>query len=507
MISTEKSTEKKFRQLKQNFCYAEIGELITHSLLVNSNEFNRIIFGYIPANFREIEISSDSYNLDNRNIFIGEPVIYKIFFPFSLTMRGIPYFYIFCYLKKDCKGLNVFFQSASKSSKRLFPKHYNLLSKKINFEGIISGFGNNLSCISISDPGHFIPGLYSSFYAGTPELNFAQAISTMVEKIANLANIELKDVFLFGSSAGGMGALLSSTYFSSKVQVMSVNAQISTHTISAPMKTLLGTDNPEYLIDKFSNRVCCIHRFQENINSVPNMFLSANTNDKLYQKNYKFYQLYRQLFSGIGKNNQSVFDSYCGVNGHGRPDKKSLKIKIRIAREILTLDSNIEKLDNNKSAIIKNSDLENINSLIIKNNPKGMVRKEYIKFADSLLRDKRFEESIYFYSKALNLNSNHPKIYFSLGNALLNTGELDKAINCYRKGIEIDYNSPGAFKKMGDAFKQKDNLDEAIICYQKALEIKPSLFNICNLIGNIFTQQNKHQEAKQYYDLYQKLRD
>jgi hypothetical protein len=49
--------------------------------------------------------------------------------------------------------------------------------------------------------------------------------------------------------------------------------------------------------------------------------------------------MYLNQFTAKGENNQSVFDSYYGVDGHGRPKSSALKTKIRIAREILTMNS------------------------------------------------------------------------------------------------------------------------------------------------------------------------
>lgn len=381
-----------------------------------------------------------------------------------------------------------------------------MTSNKNIAEKVTSPFENNLSFIFISDPGHFIYSLYSSFYVGKQELNFAHLITTVVEKIVKLAGAKLENTFLFGSFDGGIGALLSSGYFSSKVQVMSLNTQISTYTLSESMKILLGTDNQEYLLDKFGERVCCMNKFEKDIAGTPNIFLSANTKDSIYQKNYKFYQLYRKLFSGRDKNNQSVFDSYCGSTGHGRPDKKSLKTKIRIVRELLTMNSNPLKDDNQKLSESKRMAMEKEKLKIIKSYPKKEVRRKYIERADSSLKAKHFEEAVYFYCQALKLNSHHSRVHASLGNALLNMKELDRAINSYRQAIELEYNSPGAFKKMGDALKMKGNLDEAIVAYQRALKLKPSLPNICNLIGDILSQQGQEEKAQQYYNANKKIK-
>ncbi|NJL51967.1 MAG: hypothetical protein HC930_06620 [Hydrococcus sp. SU_1_0] len=72
------------------------------------------------------------------------------------------------------------------------------------------------------------------------------------------------------------------------------------------MNTLLETSDRHTLFKKFADRICCLNRFQEKVNSVPNIYLLANINNDLYQINYKLYQLYQQLF--VAKNmGQSIY--------------------------------------------------------------------------------------------------------------------------------------------------------------------------------------------------------
>ena len=341
-VSKEKIKEQLIA-FKSKANYVEIANLLAFSLKHASSELNRDVFSYIPSLFREVAISKPINGITPSLLSIGEPIIYKISFPQDCTIRGIPYFYIFCYLKQNSSKLNVYFQSAARTSRSLTQKKYDIAQKQIKFEGLISAFKDSESVICISDPGHFVPDLISSFYVGSRQINFPELISNIIESICISANINLENTFLFGSSAGGMGALLSSTYFSSKVQVMAVNAQIITYDLRRVMNKLLGTDKRDILLKKFANRVSCLNRFQQNINSVPNIYLLANVNDDLHPRNYKFYQLYQKLFVAKGKANQSIFDSYYGVEGHGRPDKVSLKQKMDIARASLAMKSNIVK--------------------------------------------------------------------------------------------------------------------------------------------------------------------
>jgi hypothetical protein len=347
--------QEQFNRFKSKSCYSEIAKLLTFSLHNAPAKLSHDIFGYIPGLFREVAITNPVAGVTPDQLSIGEPIIYKVNFPGNHTMKGIPFFYLFCYLKENSSHLNVYFQSATKTSKHLKPKEYTISQQKIKFEGIVSAFKDPMSAICISDPGHFIPDLISSFYVGSRQINFPEVISNLVESICIAAKIKLENTFLFGSSAGGMGALLSSTYFSQKVQVLSVNAQIITYDRAKVMNTLLGTSDRDTLMKKFANRISCLNRFQQNINSVPNLYLLANTNDDLYHRNYKFYQLYQELFIAKGKDHQSIFDSYSGVEGHSRPDKASLKKKIEIARTILMMNSNSssDKLSMSESTIAR----------------------------------------------------------------------------------------------------------------------------------------------------------
>ena len=332
----------KFQQFKQENNYIAIAKLVTYSFQVVSRQDNIAIFNYIPGIFRTIEIWLDKGSIQSKDIFIGEPVIYKIYYGNERQLYGLNYFYIFCYLKEDSHQLNVYFQSANSNHKKLLPQNYELKQNKISFEGSLSSFnGDNISVISVSDPGQFIPNLTSSYYVGSSELNFPQLIAGVLDKITNLADISLAETLLFGSSAGTFGALLTSTYLSQKTNVLAVNSQINVAYRQQIMQACWGIDDAKKIMRQFGERVSCMRRFNGELSAVPNVYLLANINDNLYQRNFNFYQQYVKNFSHQGINNQSVFDSYYGVDGHGRPEPSSLKAKIQLARIILTMRSTL----------------------------------------------------------------------------------------------------------------------------------------------------------------------
>ncbi|MGL4883975.1 MAG: hypothetical protein ACRC8K_23390 [Waterburya sp.] len=338
-IALAHKIQSQFEIFKQQRQFTKIAKLLTYALQVIPSQYNKQIFGYIPSIFREV-IILDPQQLQKSDLFIGEPVVYKIYYPLGQKLYNLPFFYLFCYLKENSHKLNIYFQSANPDYQNLSFQDYSLKQQKIPFEGCISAFDNNdISVISVSDPGQFIPGITSSYYAGSTELNFVKLIAEVLETICNLANISTHNTMLFGSSAGTFGALLSSTYFKQKVNVLAVNSQIFIHDKRRLMNFFFDINEQQKLLEKFGNQLSCMYRFQQELNSVPNIYVLANINDHLYQRNWQFYQMYLEQFTTKGIDNQSVFDSYYGIDGHGRPEISALKAKIRIAREVLTMKS------------------------------------------------------------------------------------------------------------------------------------------------------------------------
>ena len=61
----------------------------------------------------------------------------------------------------------------------------------------------------------------------------------------------------------------------------------------------------------------------------------------------------------------------------------------------------------------------------------------------------------------------------NLGNVLIDQKKLDEAIAGYRKAIEIDPKHAVAHYNLGLALREQKKLDEAIAAYRKAIEIDP----------------------------------
>ena len=91
------------------------------------------------------------------------------------------------------------------------------------------------------------------------------------------------------------------------------------------------------------------------------------------------------------------------------------------------------------------------------------------------------EEAITHYRKAIELDPNFADAYFNLGNTLRDQfvasrdpKKRSEAIACYKKAIEIDPKHAGVYINLGNALANREELEERIVCYKKAIEIDPA---------------------------------
>ncbi|KAM3099070.1 tetratricopeptide repeat protein [Phormidesmis sp. 146-12] len=88
-----------------------------------------------------------------------------------------------------------------------------------------------------------------------------------------------------------------------------------------------------------------------------------------------------------------------------------------------------------------------------------------------LMDQKRFDEAVDTYHKAIQLDKSNASAYHGLGNALREQGKLDGAIAAYRKATQLVNDYTSAYANLGNALREQKKLDEAIAAYSKAISL------------------------------------
>jgi tetratricopeptide (TPR) repeat protein len=108
---------------------------------------------------------------------------------------------------------------------------------------------------------------------------------------------------------------------------------------------------------------------------------------------------------------------------------------------------------------------------------------------------KKLDEAIAEYRKAIELDPKFAITHNNLGKALAAQGKFDEALAEHRKAIELDSKYADAYVNLGGGLRELKKLDEAIAEYRKAIELDPELSPAHYNLGAVLSQQGKLDEA------------
>jgi len=124
----------------------------------------------------------------------------------------------------------------------------------------------------------------------------------------------------------------------------------------------------------------------------------------------------------------------------------------------------------------------------------------------NVLKDQRKrEEAIVEYKKAIELDPNYALPHNNLGNVLKDQQKREEAIVEYKKAIELDPNDALPHNNLGIALRDQGKDEEAIVEYKKAIELDPNHATPHNNLGIVLKGQGKTEEAIAEYKKAMKL--
>ncbi len=112
-----------------------------------------------------------------------------------------------------------------------------------------------------------------------------------------------------------------------------------------------------------------------------------------------------------------------------------------------------------------------------------------------LNNQKKYDEAIAKYQKAIELDPKYAFPYNGWGNVLNQQKKYDEAIAKYQKAIELDPKYAFPYNGWGNVLNQQKKYDEAIAKYQKAIELDPKSAFPYNGWGIVLYDQKKYDEA------------
>jgi tetratricopeptide (TPR) repeat protein len=114
---------------------------------------------------------------------------------------------------------------------------------------------------------------------------------------------------------------------------------------------------------------------------------------------------------------------------------------------------------------------------------------------EALRKEKKWDEAIAEYNKAIQLNSGYAEAYMRRGNAHSDKGEYDQAISDYTKAIDIDRDFAAAYCNRAYTYEKKGQYDQVISDYTKAIEINPRYAIAYNNRGSAYAVKGQYDQA------------
>jgi len=111
----------------------------------------------------------------------------------------------------------------------------------------------------------------------------------------------------------------------------------------------------------------------------------------------------------------------------------------------------------------------------------------------------KLDESIHYFSKAIEIDSLYKEAYNSLAYAYDESGNFEKSIWAINKYISLAPDEPNPYDSRADLYAYNGKIDQAIESYKKALEIKPDFYMSLTKLGHMYLFKKEYAKAESCY--------
>ena len=148
------------------------------------------------------------------------------------------------------------------------------------------------------------------------------------------------------------------------------------------------------------------------------------------------------------------------------------------------------------------------NSITIFKHAISVTDKVYPNFAlahanlgSALSAERKTEDAIFHFTKAIKLEPNFTLAHNNLGNALSDAGKTEEAISHYKLAIKLKPGYAAAHNNLGIALSNSRKIDEAISHYKMAIKFKPNFAQSHYNLGLDLLTAVKVQEAISHFKI------
>jgi tetratricopeptide (TPR) repeat protein len=112
----------------------------------------------------------------------------------------------------------------------------------------------------------------------------------------------------------------------------------------------------------------------------------------------------------------------------------------------------------------------------------------------------KYKEALKCFDEAIELNPDNPWFWNEKGKALHKLKKYEEAIECFNNAIKLNPKESEYWNNKGYALRKLERYEEAIECYDKAIELNPNNPIYWNEKGNALYYLKRYEEAIECYD-------
>ena len=128
------------------------------------------------------------------------------------------------------------------------------------------------------------------------------------------------------------------------------------------------------------------------------------------------------------------------------------------------------------------------------------LAKQHIYAGNSYLADRKLDEALAEFEKALAIAPHHLLIYLRIGAVYKAKGQFAKAVENYRHVLEQDPESVPALKAWADVLLSQGRLVEALPKYEQAAELDPQAVEVLYQWGHLLVRIRRNAEAVSVFE-------
>jgi tetratricopeptide (TPR) repeat protein len=113
---------------------------------------------------------------------------------------------------------------------------------------------------------------------------------------------------------------------------------------------------------------------------------------------------------------------------------------------------------------------------------------------------RKFDESIHYLSKAIELDSLYKEAYNILAYAFDESGDFEKSIWAINRYIELAPDEPNPYDSRADLYAWNGKIDLAVESYKKAIEMEPDFYMSISKLGNMYLFKRDYAKAESCYE-------